>query len=416
VTIAYLCSAWPSGSFPSGISGSIGNIRDALRRQGVRPFVLADRVDGTDRDPDAVQLGEPGPSGRWVERVLAHVAWRIANRFSSRDTIVQPWLRANSILREVRRLKQTAGLQLLEMEESFGWARFVARRSPVPLVVRLHGPLFLVGPQTGDGHGLPAKARLEGVGIRRAHAVSAPSQDTLEKTQSFYRLRLAHAEVIPNAVVMVPQAERWRPDGCDPNRILFVGRFDRLKGGDLIIDAFARVLHEQPECRLTFVGPENPLIDDAGRTWRMEEFLDDRFPDPSLRSRVERLGRLTHREILPLRQRSMVTAVCSRYETFGNVVVEAMACGCPLVAPEVGGIPEIVQDGRNGLLFRPGDAADLAVKILTLLGNPSLAEKLGRQGAVDCSERYDPEKLAEKTIAFYRQVIERWNHRRRSIW
>jgi glycosyltransferase involved in cell wall biosynthesis len=112
----------------------------------------------------------------------------------------------------------------------------------------------------------------------------------------------------------------------------------------------------------------------------------------------------------------MVTAVCSRYENFPNVVLEAMARGCPLVAPEVGGVPEIVQDGRNGLLFRPGDAADLAQKLLALLGNPSLAEKLGRQGAVDCSERYDPDKLAEKTIAFYRQVIERWNHRRRSIW
>jgi glycosyltransferase involved in cell wall biosynthesis len=82
-----------------------------------------------------------------------------------------------------------------------------------------------------------------------------------------------------------------------------------------------------------------------------------------------------------------------------------MAMGCPLVATQVGGIPEIVEDGVNGLQCRPDDVQDLARNVSRLLADRPLAEKLGRRAAADCERRYNPATLAEQTAEYYRRVI-----------
>ena len=77
---------------------------------------------------------------------------------------------------------------------------------------------------------------------------------------------------------------------ADPKRILFVGRFDRHKGGDLIIDAFGKILAQIPDARLWFVGPDMGYIDANGRTWHIEEYLRDRIPGALESKQVEWLG------------------------------------------------------------------------------------------------------------------------------
>ena len=174
-----------------------------------------------------------------------------------------------------------------------------------------------------------------------------------------------------------------------------------------MIDAFGRVALSHPSSRLTFVGPDSGLVDDAGKQWHLEEFLESRLPDCAVRSRVERLGSQPASRVAELRRRCFVTVACSRYESLSMVAVEAMACGCPLVASDVGGLQEMIQHEHNGLLCRPGDAEDLAQKILTLLRNPALATRLGQQAAADAEQRYHPDVIAKKTLDFYGDVIER---------
>jgi glycosyltransferase involved in cell wall biosynthesis len=105
--------------------------------------------------------------------------------------------------------------------------------------------------------------------------------------------------------------------------------------------------------------------------------------------------------------------VASRYETFPNTALEAMACGCPVVSTAVGGVAELIEDGHNGMLCRPEDAEDLAQKILTLRGNRPLAAQLGEQAARDTRERFGPEVIARRTLEFYGQVLERAGRKRR---
>src|SRR5262249_20946668 len=131
-----------------------------------------------------------------------------------------------------RRAVAERGIQILEMEETFGWARWLRPAVSIPICVRLHGPWFLSGAAAGvpDDDDFRERIREEGRAIRVADAVTAPSRAVLERVRDYYGLPLPEAEVIPNPTWPIPVPERWRLEGCEPNQVLFVGRFDRLKG------------------------------------------------------------------------------------------------------------------------------------------------------------------------------------------
>ena len=293
------------------------------------------------------------------------------------------------------------------MEDAFGWSRGVQKGRSIPVIVRLHGPYFLNGAMQGGLDDPASRKRLrdEGLAIASATAITAPSHDVLERTRSYYGLALEDAAVIPPPVPRIPASERWDPSGCDPNVILFIGRFDRHKGGDLIIDAFARVAERLPQARLRFVGPDVGLGGDDGRKWTITDYLNERLPDNSVRRRVEWLGRQPPAALSDLRRGAAVTVVCSRYETFGLTAAEPLVQGCPLVVTAAGALPEIVQDGINGLLCRPDDPEDLTDKICRLLNDPSLAARLGQRAMIDGGDWYDPGHLAEKFLKFYYRVV-----------
>ena len=211
--------------------------------------------------------------------------------------------------------------------------------------------------------------------------------------------------VIPPPTPPIPESQRWRLEDCDPNLILFIGRFDRHKGADLIIEAFGQVLRELPQARLCFVGPDHGLNDATGRRWGLEEFVRDRLPGALESGTVTLLGHQPFSELNRLRRRAMVNVICSRYETICRVLMETMAVGCPFVAARAGGIPEAFRDDVDGLSHRSEDSDDLASKIITLLNDRTRAARLGRQAAVTCEERFHPNVIAERMVDFYRHVI-----------
>jgi glycosyltransferase involved in cell wall biosynthesis len=225
--------------------------------------------------------------------------------------------------------------------------------------------------------------------------------------RAHYKLELPGAEVIPYPIAPVPSQPRWRLDACDPSLVLFVGRFDRHKGGDVIIEAFAHILKQFPSGRLIFVGPDRGCATDDGRSWSLPEFVRDRLPGALETGRVEWLGQQPLAALAALRRRAFVTVVASRYETFCYAAAEAMALGCPVVATHVGGIPEIIRDGSNGVLCRPEDPADLAENVMALMADPVRAAALGSQAALDCERLYHPDVIARRVAEFYQAVLSR---------
>ncbi len=296
------------------------------------------------------------------------------------------------------------------MEESFGLVQLVKPRLPIPIVVRLHGPHFANGPALGVPADAVFRQRVsdEGVGIAKADAVSAPSRRVLEQTRAYYGQPLTGAAVIPNPSRAVPADQRWSLAECDRSRLLFVGRFDRHKGGDVVIDAFSRVVQRFPKVRLWFAGPtDQTLTDDQGRQWTLARYLAERAPD--LADRIDWLGRQPNSSLGELRRKASVTIVGSRYENFPMVVLEALAFGSPLAATRTGGIVEIIEDGVNGVLAKPGDPDGLAAAILRLLEAPEFAAKIGRRAADDAVQRYHPDVIARTTASFHQSLLDRWS-------
>lgn len=166
-----------------------------------------------------------------------------------------------------------------------------------------------------------------------------------------------------------------------PPFILFVGRPEKNKGLAVLLEAWRR-LPIRPD--LFVVGQHGP--------WREPQLV---FTGP-----------LEHRALARMYKRAAVTVVPSFYESFGLVAAEAMACGCPVIASDVGGLGEIVVHGQTGLTFPPGDSCRLQESLARLLADPPLARRLGTTAAEKAGKCFSWENIGRQTAALYDQLME----------
>lgn len=166
--------------------------------------------------------------------------------------------------------------------------------------------------------------------------------------------------------------------GRDSGLVVAVGRLTPKKGFDLLIEACASArLSARAEFRCVILGEG-----------RMEAGLRRAIRNRGLEGRVELRGFADQRELAEWYRRASAVVLPARVLGNGNrdgipnVLVEAMACGAPVVATPVGGIPEIIDDGSNGLLVPPEDPAALAAAIDQVLGDPDLGHRLGSAAAL----------------------------------
>ena len=414
LSVAYFSPGWPPEASSNGIVTYVASMLEGMQGLGHQAYVVTPAMDDSTAlrhsSQNVFQLPHRSQKG-FIGRLFNAVARRIRPDMPFKTSF------ARATQESLNAIMATDRLDLFEMEESFGSVGFLGDRLSIPVVVRLHGPWFLNGKATGvqQDQGFLQRVQDEGQAIAKAFAVTAPSRDVLEQTRQYYNLPLEQAVVIPCPIAATPKEQRWRSDSCEPNTIAFIGRFDRHKGGDLVIDAFAQLLRECPQTRLLFAGPDRGCIDDEGRLWHLEEYVRDRIPDALKTGQIEYLGQQPPLILRELRRRAQVTIVASRYETFSYTTAEALSLGCPIVGACTGGIPEIVTDGVTGLLFQAGNAEDLAAKVIRLLKKTALAAQLGHQAGESCAEQFSPEVVAKQSIDFYRETLERWSQSRNGL-
>jgi len=396
--VAFFSPTAPHHSYPNGIASYIEYLRPALAALGVESIVVAGIV------ADGFASADVADVRTHRERSFFE---RVSDRLRGDHRGVGKIRAGRSIVRAIESLSRTGPVDFVEIEESFGMSRHVDELGGWPTVVRLHGPWFLNGPALGVPRDADFDLRVlhEGQALEAAQHISSPSQDVLDRTRKHYGLALEHAVVIPNACPSVPIERRWRPDRADPDRVLFVGRFDAIKGGDLMIDAFAEVLAIRPEARLWFAGPDNGVPDAVGGKISVMQYLERAITDDAMRARVEILGPCDLGQIEEMRTKAAVTVVASRRENFPMTVLEAVAYGSPLVASDVGGIGEIVRHEQTGYLVPGGSATSLAQGILRLLGDPALAQRIAEHAGRDAEARFSAKVVAEATRDFYLSVV-----------
>jgi len=217
----------------------------------------------------------------------------------------------------------------------------------------------------GYGPKTRARTRATATYLKDADAVIASTNDIRQELQKIWPREIS---VIPNGI----DAERFervsREDarfqlGIEPAEkiVLFVGRFFPVKGVKYLIAAMPRVRHKEPLARLMLIGsgPE-------------EEELRMLVDELGLSECIHFVGAVQNDSIPAYMVASDVLVLPSLSEGFPMVTVEAMAASLPIVTTDVRGIPSIVEDGINGFLVKPKDAAQIADKVSFILGDPEL--------------------------------------------
>jgi glycosyltransferase involved in cell wall biosynthesis len=248
------------------------------------------------------------------------------------------------------------------------------------------------------------KIAREGEALRGARAILTPCASTLRETVDRYGLKPSLCRLIGNPLTMDPETPVWQLERCDPETVLFVGRFDLRKGGDLVLRAFRLCLQKRPTLRLIFVGPDVGLPTPEGAQVHFEEFCREIFPG-ELRERVVYLGRQPNKEIAKIRVSAMVTVIASRWENLGYTLLEAMYQGCPVVTSDAGGSSESVVDGVSALLAKTGDAISLAEKLMFVIENPIRAKGLGFEARQRILTDYSSDAVAEASLKFYTEAL-----------
>lgn len=179
-----------------------------------------------------------------------------------------------------------------------------------------------------------------------------------------------------------------------PNSICFVGRLVSRKGVHVLLKAFSKVKEEIDDARLLIVGD--------GRSRKGLESLVEKLKVKD----VSFTGNVNSSSVLSYYQKSEMVVVPSiDAESFGIVVVEAMACGRPVIVTDDGGLPEIVSDNNDGIIVESGSSETLYRAIKRLLLNKGLAEKLGRNARDKVKRTYDWEIVTRKIIQVYQEFV-----------
>ena len=250
------------------------------------------------------------------------------------------------------------------------------------------------------------RIHIEGVAIKHAAGVTSPSRHVLESVRSRYGCELPFAEVIPNPVAPTSAENLWKGGEQRVPTVLYVGRFDRLKGADVLLKAFRIVGLQNKDALLVFVGPDHGLFED-GVKYNISEYLEKSIPELDIRRRVSYLNKRSSAEIGRLRISATVCVVASRYENFPLSLLEAMSAGCPVVATAVGGITEIVDHEVNGFLVEGGSPESMATGILRIMDDAAFREGLSVRAIERCSKEYHPESVARQLHAHYTRVLSR---------
>jgi phosphatidylinositol alpha-mannosyltransferase len=230
--------------------------------------------------------------------------------------------------------------------------------------------------------------------FRKLHGKIAVSKPAMEFAHSFFP---GYYNIIPNGV----DVEHFSPDVspveefCDGKlNILFVSRLEKRKGLPHLLASFKQVKREIPNSRLIIVGPGTRLRRGYEREVRKSGLQDVVFT-----------GLVSYEE-LPryYKTADIFCAPATGQESFGIILLEAMALGKPIVASNIEGYANVLAHNAEGLLTPPGDKDMLTRALLSLLTDESLRREMGARGRVKALE-YSWERIAQNVLKYYIRVL-----------
>lgn len=392
--IGFLTPEYPTETYSGGIGSYIYQMAHSLANLGHTIFVLLCDGSGECATFDGAIA---------IRRiVLQGLASRLPAPLGKRSGV----LFARRLATVVREL----ALDILEAPEFGGLTAWFNGAKPPQLhvVVRLHTCSCICRWLNGN-HETSTRTRLrnklqdwlETRAINTADSVTAISATTVERTHRLLGIRRNDIHVTANPVnTTFFSAPEDRPAFDDSALILFVGRLEWRKGPDLLVRAFQSVLAQHPNARLCLAGGDTNTAPNGGS---MLSYLSALIPE-HVRPHVQFAGVMTAEQIFKKCCEASVCVFPSRWEGFGLVAAEAMACGKAVVVSDTPGFRELLGDPPGGVFARTDDPNAFSTAINALLSDHRLRRDVGvaaRQRAL----QFNGDAVAKATLQFYRQAL-----------
>ncbi|RLC74321.1 MAG: hypothetical protein DRI61_16895 [Chloroflexi bacterium] len=221
-----------------------------------------------------------------------------------------------------------------------------------------------------------------------------------EEHSQFFNKKGYRTVIIPNGI----DIEKYTPNYSDKRYVLFGGRFSKEKGLDCLIRAYSRLKEElQREYKLVLVGsgPEKAKLQKLASKLGMKDRLNF-IPWLHSEAFIKKISNCS------------VFVLPSLYETFGIVVLEAMALGKSVIASDIPGPQDIITHGHDGFLFEKGNAYELKKYLELCLSDKKLRTKMGKNARKTVEERYTFEKIADRYINLFEMLLEEKNEKEKA--
>jgi D-inositol-3-phosphate glycosyltransferase len=247
--------------------------------------------------------------------------------------------------------------------------------------------------------------------IARADRIIAATPAEQAQLEWLYKTNALKVKIIPPGVdtshfypIPADEARQFIGLAPDDRMILFVGRIEPLKGVATLIQAVAclALKNLKEPVRLAVIGGDPEAVADemSDEMVRLQRLCDEL----TVGKMVVFLGKRGQDTLPYYYSAAEVVVMPSHYESFGMVALEAMACGTPVIASQVGGLAFLVQDGVTGYTVPAEDQIALCEKLTGLLGQESLRQEMGRNAA-EYAQKYDWEKIAQLIVGVYTELI-----------
>lgn len=381
MTIAYLTPEYPHPRIGNsgGLGTSIKNLAEALAGQGHIIHVL---VAGTQKDFFFEDNGIKFYG------------------FAQRRTFLFTWFTYRKFLnRQINFLVAKENIQVIEAPDWTGLTAFM--RFKVPLVIRFHGS------DTYFCHleKRPQKWKnrwFETLAVQKAAACIAPTRFAGDLSAKLLKVNEKKVTTLHYGLRLEDFINPF-PLQYDQAKILYIGTLIRKKGVFELPKIFETVLQSIPDARLTLIGADSTdALSGSLSTWKM---LQQQFSEKALQ-RVEYLGKIPYGEVKKHLCAAHVCVFPTFAETLGMVTIEAMALQKAVVNSNIGWANELIDDGENGFLVHPTDTHTFAEKIVEIISQPALTEKLGKAARQKVEKDFDMQKIAKQNLKLYAAMIE----------
>ena len=317
------------------------------------------------------------------------------------------WRYAHAVSEVLSELVPAQSIDLVEATEWAADAYAYLRKRTVPLLVRLHGhPTFKDCFDDGSFKtGLKENLvwRMRRKQLLQCDAITAVSRSYCELARRMWHVERNDIEVVPIGIDLglFSPGTGTRAE----QTVVFASRLEDSKGIGVLAAAIPQVLQRFPAVHFCLLGRDSRR--DDGGLW--SDYLSARFTH-----NFTYLGTLPMHRVVDQYRHATVCVVPSLYEPGGMVALEAMACGCPVIASRIGGLQENIEDGRTGLLATVGDPGELAQAMIRVLEDRALRESLSVNGVAQVRARFSIEQMVARSTAIYADAIAAFGARRPS--